>query len=471
MTGITSYGAYVPFHRLHREEIARAWGGGSVGGERAVANWDEDSVTMAVEAALDCLDGIAPESVDGLFFASTTSPFKEKQAATLIGTATDLRQDILTLDCASTLRSGTLALRVAADAVKAGSANSVLVTAADCRLGTPQSVWEQRLGDGAAALLVGDSNVIASIEGFYTVSNELNDVWRRQEDAFIHTWEDRFVLTQGYQSVVPLAISQALKQYDLSPKDFSKAVLYAPDARSYDTVLRTVGFEARTQAQSLPFDTVGNTGSAFPLMGLVASLEEAKPNDKILLASYGDGCDVFILQVTPNIEGIPSRRGMTKYTVSRRTLPSYATYLSFRGIVATEQSRMPPAIPASTMLWRERDSLLRLHASKCRQCGEVQFPIQRICPRCRSKDQFEQVRLSNSRGKVFSFTLDNAYIFHEPPPIWGIVDLDAECRIRTPITDANFEDIQVEMPVEMTFRKFPREGDIPVYGWKCRPIR
>lgn len=63
-TGILAYGCYVPRRRLQRAAIhaANKWFAPSLGGlakgERAIANWDEDAITMAVEAARDCLTGI-----------------------------------------------------------------------------------------------------------------------------------------------------------------------------------------------------------------------------------------------------------------------------------------------------------------------------------------------------------------------------------------------------------------------------
>ena len=41
---------------------------------------------------------------------------------------------------------------------------------------------------------------------------------------------------------------------------------------------------------------LGHTGTAFPLMLLIAALENAHPGDRRLLVSYGDGCDVFSFQ-------------------------------------------------------------------------------------------------------------------------------------------------------------------------------
>ena len=61
MIGITAYGAYIPRRRLQRKAVAEAnkWFApglmGAAKGERSMANYDEDSVTLAVEAGRDCL--------------------------------------------------------------------------------------------------------------------------------------------------------------------------------------------------------------------------------------------------------------------------------------------------------------------------------------------------------------------------------------------------------------------------------
>src|SRR3989454_9100198 len=152
MVGITSYGAYVPMLRLPLAAI----GGGAVkpgGPEKAVANWDEDAVTMAVAAAIDCLRGIDRASVDGVVFASTSYPFKEKQGAAIVARALDLRRDVTTADVGDSLRAGTTALRGALDAVKAGAAARGLVVAGDTRMAAPRSPPPAHPGDGARAFL------------------------------------------------------------------------------------------------------------------------------------------------------------------------------------------------------------------------------------------------------------------------------------------------------------------------------
>src|SRR5580658_10741224 len=168
MVGITSFGAYIPFYRLAHKEIARAWGGRGGDGERSVAGVDEDSVTMAVDAVRDLLAGRDGRWVDGLTFASTTSPYSEKQASTLIATAADLRGDIRAADYTNSPRAATSALRAALDSVSSGSASSMIVAAADARLAQPRSANERNFGDGAAAIEVGRDRVIAEVIGAHS---------------------------------------------------------------------------------------------------------------------------------------------------------------------------------------------------------------------------------------------------------------------------------------------------------------
>ena len=121
MIGITSFGAYIPIYRLSHAELGRAWGGVGGKGERSVANYDEDSLTMAVEAAIDCMGSMDRSKIDALSFASTTSPYLEKQCASIVAAACDLREDIFAIDIGNSLRAGTNAIRAAHDAVKSGS--------------------------------------------------------------------------------------------------------------------------------------------------------------------------------------------------------------------------------------------------------------------------------------------------------------------------------------------------------------
>jgi len=265
LVGITSYGAYVPLFRLDKPVI-----GGR--GEKAICNFDEDSITMAVAAAIDCLNGADRETVEGLYLATTTSLYKEHLGATTVAMASDLKQNIYTVDFGNSLRAGTAALKAAVDAVQAGSAKNMLVTASDARPAAPGSALEQNFGDGAAALLIGDTDVAVTIEGSYSVYNEIIDVWRNNTDPFVRSWEDRFAIEQGYLPSMHKAVSGLMQKFNYKPSDFAKVVLYTPDARRAADVARRLGFDAKTQLQNPLFDVMGNTGAAFALMLLVSAL-------------------------------------------------------------------------------------------------------------------------------------------------------------------------------------------------------
>src|SRR5919108_2290886 len=170
MAGIVSYGSYVPNYRLPRDLIAKEWGTPSLGGERAIASFDEDSLTMAVNASIDAFGGRDPQTLAGVFFASTTSPYREKQAAVTVATVLDASPEVRTMDFTDTLRAGTSALLTALDLVKNGK--QILVCAGDARMGEPDSQQEQHYGDAGAAMLVGSENVIAEAVGAYTISQE-----------------------------------------------------------------------------------------------------------------------------------------------------------------------------------------------------------------------------------------------------------------------------------------------------------
>jgi hydroxymethylglutaryl-CoA synthase len=314
-------------------------------GERAVAGADEDALTMAVDAILDCTRGIDRGSIEGLLSATTSSPFAEKQLAAAAAAALDFNDNIIAADIGASLRAGMTAVRLASDIVKAGSAKHVLVTATDCRLGTPLSAAESNSGDGAAALLVGDKDVIATIEGFYSFSTDFTDTWRPATDKFVHVWSDRFTVAEGYTPMMQKAIAAAMKKFGVEAKDISKLVYSGPDARTHAGIAGALKFDPKTQLQDGLFGVMGNTGAAHPLMLLVAALEQAKAGDTILVAGWGDGVDVMLLKVTDAIEKARDRHGVLGYLKSKKMLPSYVKYLRLRHLFYVESSRMTPITP------------------------------------------------------------------------------------------------------------------------------
>jgi len=220
---------------------------------------------------------------------------------------------------------------------------------------------------------------------------------------------------------------------------------------------------------------MGNTGAAFPLMLLVAALEQAKAGDTLLVAGWGDGVDVALVKVTDAIEKVRDRHGVLGYLASKKMLPNYLKYLRLRHLFYVEPSRMTPITPGLAQLWRERESLYKLHASKCKQCGWIEFPIRRICPKCHSKDDNEKVRLLDQKVKLYSFSTDTIPTIPEvtdPPLGRAIIDFEGGTRMELEMTDfGNIQDLKVGQPMEMTFRRLERQGDVAAYAWKCKPVR
>lgn len=462
MAGILTFGAYVPMLRLAL--------GKKGGPEKAVANWDEDAITMGVAAAIDALCGTDRAGVDALFFASTSYPFKEKQGAAIIAKALDLRRDVSTTDIGDSLRAGTSALRAGLDAIKAGSAKRVLVVAADTRMAAPRTALEANLGDGAAAFLLGADGVIATLEAVHTISDEIIDVWRTEGDPFVHAWEDRFVVDHGYRDNVVEVVRGLLQKTGVAAKDVTRAVLYAPDARSLGAVAKAVGLDASQQVQDALFGRLGNVGAAFAPLLLAAALDGARAGQRLLVASYGDGADALLFTTTPQVERREGHRGVAWHLARRAEFPSYDMYLRFRQLLVTEHDRRAGAGLSATKHFRDRDSDITLRAQKCRRCGQVQFPRQRVCYQCFARDEFDPVRLSDRVGTVKSFTFDNFAGSPNPPLVAGIVDVDG-ARLYVQMTDVDPKEVKLGMPVELTFRKIHDAGGTPNYFWKSTPLR
>ncbi len=477
MAGIVSYGAYIPYYRLPRSVIGKMWGGRGGRGEKAVAGFDEDPITMSVAAGLDCLKGIDPKTVEALFLATTCAPYKERLNANIAASALDFSQESRNADFANCLRAGTSAVMAAMDAVNAGSLKNVLVTAADMRLGGAAGGEELSFGDGSGALLFGNDKVAVEIEGIYSLSDDLVDYWRSHEDTYVRHWEDRFGREQGYMKIPGEAVAGVLGKCGLETKDITKLCLCGANSRTHAALVRKLGF-SQEQVQDPLLESVGNTGTAQPLMILVAALEEANPGDRILLVTWGNGSDAIVFKATEEINNIRNKRGIKRHLEIKRTLDSYGRYLRWRGMVSLAPPARPPAGAASmSAQWREHASALPLYGVKCLNCGTPQLYLSysstraHVCLECGAKDQFEPYRFADKKGKVASFSHDFLAGGIDPPTTAAVIDSDGGGRGQFNMVDREPEECKVGMEVEMTFRKMRYTLGTHTYFWKCKPVR
>ena len=437
-----------------------------------MANFDEDSVSMAVAAAIDCLNGREREEIDGLLFATTTPPYAEKQCASIIATALDLRRDIFTADITDVLRAGTTALKSALDSVAAGSAKNVLVVASDNRQGAPKGEAERNSGDGAVAFIISEDAVIAEQAGSYTITENMMDTWRSAGDQFVRSWEDRFAIEEGLERIMGEAVSGFIEKEGVSVKDVAKLALYSPDARRHGQLARHLGFQPE-QVQDPLFGRMGNTGAAFPLMLLAGALEDGSPGQLLLTVAYGDGSDVLGFRTTSKVGERGHGLGVSGFLDSGQVLDSYETYAKWRNVWLTDSSsrRPDPQSPSVTALWRESDQNIKFHGGVCNQCGYVQYPPQRVCVECQSRDDSTPIRLSDKLGTVFTYSLDYLAGTVDRPLAVVVVDFEPGGRVLCMMTDREVGEVQIGMPVQMSFRKLRVVNGIHNYYWKAVPLR
>lgn len=475
MIGILSYGAYLPAWRISREMIATAGGIYSVGGERAVAGWDEDSVTMAVEAAMDCISSMDCKDIDTVYFATVSAPFKDKQSCAFIASALDLKESVRTFDFVDSARAATLAVQAAFNEVKAGSAKKVLVVAADCRPVAPRSMDEQVYGDGAAALLIGEGDVLAAFDCFSNLANPIPGTWKRDTDRYTSCFDARFDKKCGVLQDVPDSVRSLLSQARIAVQDISKFVVSVPDPASIIDIARTLKLDMAAQLQNPLFDVVGLTGTAHCLLMLVAALENSKGGQSIVCINYGDGCDAVLIKTTTEIENHKVSCRGTGYISTKKMLRSYGRFREMKEAADSGSSRKQGR-SSIIKYWRGQKWGVRLYGMRCNNCGTLQYPIDTCCIKCGAMDKRAEVKLART-GRVFSYTHD---LLLGPgctmsdginPCTRAIVDLDDKCRLFIEMTDNDTSEVSIDMRVELTFRILHEKGDFPFYGWRVRPVR
>jgi 3-hydroxy-3-methylglutaryl CoA synthase len=475
--GIVSYGFHVPWYRLSRKTISSslgALGKGSGGGDKAVANFDEDSISMAVGAGIDSLKDMTDRQINGVLFASTTAPYLERESASIIATALDLGSDVRTADFTDACKAGTSAILFACDTVRADGKGTYLVCGSDSRLGVPGSGEETTFGDGAGAVTIGTEGVIATLEGYYTLSYDFPDYRRLDGDKFVRSVEDRFAREEGYGKIIPEAIAGFLKKYNMEAKDFARVAYACPNARVHASIGKGLGF---TPEQILPsfLKVTGELGTAFPNIALTAVLEEAKPGDNILIVGYGSGAEVLFFKVTGEIEKVANRGRFQKALETNEQISSYDKYLAFRKLITLPVLQEPEANTQLPLVWRNRRSHYALHGTKCKVCGTAQYPPQRICvnPDCLAVDQMEDYSFADKNATLFSSTIDHASPYVNPPLLYGYIDFDGGGRFVFEITDCNPDELKPGMPMRMSFRRkyIDEVRGIVGYFWKATPKR
>jgi 3-hydroxy-3-methylglutaryl CoA synthase len=447
---------------------------GAAQGERSMCNWDEDSLTMAVAASQNCLLDTDKSKIDAIYMASTTMPFTDRDNAGVLKAALNLKDNITSADFTTTMKAGTTALITALESLKGGDRHQILVAASDHRRTKSASVQEMRFGDGATSLLVGKENLIAEFLGSYSLSYDFVDHYRGQTTKYDYNWEERWIRDEGYAKIYPEAVQGLLDKTDTNIAHITKLIYPCLIGRTHASVAKSVGAKPEQVVGNMHEET-GECGSAHPFIMFARELEKAQPGDKLLVAGYGQGADTLLFQVTENIKKLHSRQSITKHLARKKVEKNYTKWLQFNELIDTEmgaRAEVDNRTPLST-LWRERKLILGFVGGQCKKCNTPQIPSGRVCvnPDCGAIDSQEEYEFADKPAVILTFTGDNLAASLDPPAVYGMIQFDGGGRMMMDFTDCGLDDVEVGVPMKLSFRKkyYDQNRGFTGYFWKAVP--
>lgn len=481
MIGITGYGGYVPRLRLLRQAAyqANAWYAPQFSGRkgtRAMANWDEDSITMAVAASRDCLGpGEDRNHVRHVYLASDTLPFAERLNAGIVAGALTLADDVSAVDLGGSQRAALSAVVQAVAQVKCGDGDA-LVLAADARKTRAASAQELEYGDAAAAVLIGSQDVLAEFLGAASLSVDFVDHFRAAGEDVDYHWEERWVRDEGISKLMPRTVISALTQAGVTADQVDHFIFPSSFAKMDVQLAKLCGIRPHAVADAL-LDCIGDSGMAHGLLMLAHVLERAQPGDHIVVAQFGSGGQALVFRVTDAISSFRPVRGVSQWMARGVEENSYTKFLAFKGQLALERGMRgeQDKKTALSTAWRHRSALLGLVGGRCEVSGTVHFPPSRL-----SLDQGRPLqdtqrpyKLADRPARILSWSAEYLSYNPAPPHHYGQIDFEGGGRILMDFTDLNVGEVDAGTPMEMVFRikDIDENRHYTRYFWKATPVR
>jgi hydroxymethylglutaryl-CoA synthase len=460
---IAAMGAYAPLMRLDREAAAKALKfsglGGRGAGRRAVAGWDEDPLTIAVEAAR-----FAQGQPDAFVFASTSAPFYERLHATLAVDALALSSETRARDVSGSRRCAVSALL---DALL--GSGSTLVAAGERRPGRAGSPIHLAQGDGGAAALVAEEGA-AQLLGWASLSHDLVDVYASREHPDPYAYEERFVRDTAVSEIFTPTIRRALAKAGLVGSHVQHAAVHEPTAGLWRDIAKATGIGAPNHASEIA-SALGDLGAAHGLFALALAAHRAKPGERILLAGFGSGCDALVLEMTACMPGAKSAEDALQGGLA---FGDYLRFLSLNGALELDwgvRSEFEQKAQATAIERYGRDMIGFIGGRD--KAGNVQFPKSRIPvrPGADGPEPMEDVRLSGDVARIVSVTADRLNFTPDPPFWFGLAQFDNGARVMMEFTDADARGFSVGDRVRMRLRIKSRDTrrGFRTYFWKAAP--
>lgn len=468
-------GVHIPRLRLARASIsaAMAWTNpparAAARGARAVCNWDEDALTMAVEAARSCTATPADEApLQSIFFASTTAPFADRDDAAMLATALDLPEHLETLNLAGSLRAGTSGLVTASR-----RPGRTLLVASDARLTRPGSPQELTYGDASVALIVGppSAQALASVLGTHSLSSDFVDHYRMSGSDFDYALEERWIRDESLMRLVPSAVADLLSAAGLSAESVNRFVI--PTTPSVAKRIAEHCGLTSAACDSPVLAECGDAGAASALLMLASAFDTAEPGELVVLIGLGQGVDALLLRIESGAKG---NQALSRALARKREETSYLRFLSHRGLIDVDFGMRAERDQrtAHTVAYRKRRAIMGFVGGRCERCEAVQFPPSRVCvnPACRATDTQTPHRLADSLGRVKTFTEDWQAFAPRPPYCYGNVEFAAGGNLLMEFTDVEPGELAVKDTVRFVFRikDEDRARGFRRYFWKATKV-
>jgi len=468
--GIASHAVYVPRLRLERQEVAAFNGWFNTGlkskkGSRAICSWDEDSITMAVEAARSCLAPDVRQTVTDIAVASSTHPFVEPASSMYVTAALRLPEAVSSIDHVGSQRVGVSALRQAFEKSQASS----LVVASDRRRAKPASASEMTYGAGAAAIHVAPGGDAARLVAASSLSSPFLDHFRAAGESHDYYWEERWIRDAGVRRFLPQVIADVLEKAQAKPGDIRQFV--CPTAAAH--VARAAEIPGEVCVDEF-FGRIGDAGVAHPLMMLSHALDNAEPGDLILVCGFGGGAEALLLEAGSGAGRQARGPGLENLAGAGGRTAGYSQYLAYYGEIEVDGGmRSEGNIKvAQTELYRSSDQILSFTGGKCSACGAVQFPRLPNCVSCGAGGEMPPFELADEKAEVKTFTADHL-MYHPSPPLYvGLVQFDVGARVLMEMVDVDADNFDVGSPLEMAFRIKSKDARLNnvAYFWKARSV-
>jgi hydroxymethylglutaryl-CoA synthase len=296
----------------------------------------KDAVTLAYEAASRALKHaeIAPEKIEACFVGSESHPYAVNPTSTIVAEFLGVGNHYIAADLEFACKAATAGMVATMGLIKSGQIETGLVIGSDTAQSRPHDVLEYTAGSASSAFILGkpSPNAIAELIETVSFSSDTPDFWRRDGVRF-PSHGGRFTGEPAYFTHVLGAAQSLLGKTKMKPSDFDYCIFHMPNGKFPRDAAKRLGFTQEQLAPSLIVDHIGNPYSASSMTGLSATLDIAKPNQKIFMVSYGSGAgsDAFIIETRQGIADKKNKTASFKEMISKTQMISYTDYLRYTG--------------------------------------------------------------------------------------------------------------------------------------------